>query len=326
MGGSVFVWGKNLFCWLSGVAKMGKHSITGGEMPPAGRALGEGPDAVEPGGESCLPVLERRRHPWTSSESSPRNSALRVIPFRRSATPRAKRVALLFDAENVSSRYVGSALELARSEGELVIAKAYGPGALFESKSWLNVLRREGLDVHICTACSRGKNSVDMYIVADALQALFQLGVDTLVVVSSDSDFAPLAVRTRQLGKRYHGIGKERPERAYPSLCSEWTMLSSLVSSLENTSSDMLEQIVRASRESGVDEDVLFDIVKCAQVRCREKGWANMGDLANDISFRRPGFSAKGCGHSSLKKLLTKTGLFEFAPQGTEWLVRLKAA
>lgn len=240
--------------------------------------------------------------------------------------PPAARVALLLDAENVGSRFAGGALEVARSEGEVVVAKAYGPVSVIGSKSWGPVLQHEGIDSRICTGCRKGKNSVDMHIAVDAMQMVLKLGIDVLVVVSSDSDFAPLATRVRQLGKRYHGIGVEGPRNVYPSLCSAWTELARVDKAASRLGLAMSERVERASRESGIEEDVLVDVVECVQARCVKQEWVYVSQLGNDIRAIRPGFTAKACGCKSLTGVLGRSNLFELESQGGVRMVRLKVA
>ncbi|MGN0037879.1 MAG: NYN domain-containing protein [Coriobacteriales bacterium] len=242
-----------------------------------------------------------------------------------SKTP-ARNVALLLDAENIGSRFVRGALEVARSEGDVVVAKAYGPASVIGSKSWEAVLQREGLDSHICTGCRKGKNSVDMHIAVDAMQMVLQLGIDVLIVVSSDCDFAPLAARVRQQGKRFHGIGQKLPTSTYPFLCDKWTNLVEIEDAPSDLGSGMLKKIERAARDSGVEEGVLIDLVECAQMRSMKGQWVDVSQLSNDVRLIRPDFNPKACGCASFKKLLEKTKLFEFSSAGTVIKVRLKAA
>lgn len=299
----------------------GKHSVLRAEPAEAGR----------PEGSSCAvgaPALDADEHPGVAAPAGkvPYRSALRVVPFKGVAKPPVKRVALLLDAENIGSRFVRGALEVARSEGEVVIAKAYGPASVIGSKSWGAVLQREGLDSHICTGCRKGKNSVDMHVAVDAMQMVLQLGIDVLVVVSSDSDFAPLAARVRQQGKRFHGIGQKLPTSTYPFLCDQWTNLVEIEDAPSDLGQGMLKRIERAARDSGVEEGVIIDLVECAQMLSMKGQWVDVSQLSNDVRLIRPEFNPKACGCASFKKLLEKTKLFEFSSAGTTCKVRLKAA
>jgi hypothetical protein len=55
---------------------------------------------------------------------------------------------------------------------------------------------------------SAGKNSTDIALAVDALDLVLAERPDVVVLVSSDSDFAPLVIRLREKGCRVCGIGQ----------------------------------------------------------------------------------------------------------------------
>ena len=296
----------------------GKHSLPRCEAAGEEPALGEGSRSAQAPG-ACEGSADISRAPR-------RGGAGVVVPFKGALKPPARKVALFIDAENVGCRFARGALEVARAEGEIVVAKAYGPANVIGSNGWKAVMQREGLDSHICTGCRKGKNSVDMNIAVDAVITFFLLGIDVLVIVSSDCDFASLASRVRQHGGRFHGIGQNLPASTYPHLCDAWTNLAELEGASGSLEQGMRGRIGRAARECGVDEAVLVDLVECMQVLGTKGQWVDVSRLSNDIHLLRPGFTPKACGCPTFKKLLEKTNLFEFSSTGTVWKVRLKAA
>jgi len=56
---------------------------------------------------------------------------------------------------------------------------------------------------------STGKNSTDIALAVDAIDLAIAERPDVVVIVSSDSDFAPLVIRLREKGCRVEGIGQE---------------------------------------------------------------------------------------------------------------------
>ena len=56
---------------------------------------------------------------------------------------------------------------------------------------------------------STGKNSTDIALAVDAIDLVIAERPDVVVIVSSDSDFAPLVIRLREKGCRVEGIGQE---------------------------------------------------------------------------------------------------------------------
>jgi uncharacterized LabA/DUF88 family protein len=56
---------------------------------------------------------------------------------------------------------------------------------------------------------SAGKNSTDIALAVDAIDLVIAERPDVVVLVSSDSDFAPLVSRLREKGCRVCGIGQQ---------------------------------------------------------------------------------------------------------------------
>jgi hypothetical protein len=56
---------------------------------------------------------------------------------------------------------------------------------------------------------SSGKNSTDIALAVDAIDLVIAERPDVVVLVSSDSDFAPLVIRLREKGCRVCGIGQQ---------------------------------------------------------------------------------------------------------------------
>lgn len=106
------------------------------------------------------------------------------------------RALVLFDAENASHRYVPHALWEAQGLADVVEARAYGrPAALL---AWEETAERFDIPMTPCPEASPGKNSTDIRIVIDAMDALAADACDVLVLVTDDTDFCHLAERARK--------------------------------------------------------------------------------------------------------------------------------
>ncbi|WP_231638165.1 NYN domain-containing protein [Piscinibacter sakaiensis] len=116
------------------------------------------------------------------------------------------RVMLLVDADNVTADVIDQALEhvIARHGGAHV-RRAYCTCELA-----LKHLRLfKALSIRPIVNISTGKNSTDIALAVDAIDLVLAERPDIVVLVSSDSDFAPLVVRLREKGCRVEGIGQE---------------------------------------------------------------------------------------------------------------------
>src|SRR5690554_4765654 len=118
------------------------------------------------------------------------------------------RVALLIDSENVGDVYLEDIIKEIPKYGRLVISRFYGDINKISS-NW----REKALDYAIKPFhqynTASGKNAADMDMALDALSIKYDDKADIFFIVSSDSDFTPLAVRrseehTSELQSRPH--------------------------------------------------------------------------------------------------------------------------
>ena len=73
-----------------------------------------------------------------------------------------------------------------------------------------------------------GKNATDSALIIDAMDLLYSGNVDGFVIVSSDSDFTPLATRLRESGKRVIGVGQRKTPKAFVEACDKFVFLEVL--------------------------------------------------------------------------------------------------
>jgi len=132
------------------------------------------------------------------------------------------RVALLIDSENVGDVYLEDIIKEIPKYGRLVISRFYGDINKISS-NW----REKALDYAIKPFhqynTASGKNAADMDMALDALSIKYDDKADIFFIVSSDSDFTPLAIKLKELGATVIGIGDEtKVTKAFRSACSEF--------------------------------------------------------------------------------------------------------
>lgn len=116
-----------------------------------------------------------------------------------------KKVAFLVDFDNVATDVIEQALNAVfKDYGAAHIRRAYcnAEQALREQ----GFLKRLGLRAIVNLAI--GKNSTDIALAADAMDLAITEQPDVIVLVSSDSDFAPLVLRLREKGAWLRGFGQ----------------------------------------------------------------------------------------------------------------------
>ena len=126
-------------------------------------------------------------------------------PLKIDMTP-TLRVMLLIDADNVSADVIEQAVQRTMDEyGAIHVRRAYCNAEMAVNRQAM--FKR--LSVRPMVNLSAGKNSTDIALAVDAIDLVIAERPDVVVLVSSDSDFAPLVVRLREKGCRVCGIGQQ---------------------------------------------------------------------------------------------------------------------
>ena len=119
---------------------------------------------------------------------------------------RTPKVMLLIDADNVSSDVIEQAVQRTMAEhGAIHVRRAYCNAETAVKQQAL--FKR--LSVRPMVNISAGKNSTDIALAVDAIDLVIAERPDVVVLVSSDSDFAPLVIRLREKGCRVCGLGQQ---------------------------------------------------------------------------------------------------------------------
>jgi hypothetical protein len=116
------------------------------------------------------------------------------------------RILFLVDADNVSLDVIESALAMKREQhGALHVRRCYCTPD-FALKN-LDFLKQHSMRAMV--NATAGKNCTDIALAVDAVQLCAGDCPKVVVIVASDSDFAPLAIHLRELGCRVEGVGQE---------------------------------------------------------------------------------------------------------------------
>ncbi|MCE2915110.1 MAG: NYN domain-containing protein [Rubrivivax sp.] len=117
-----------------------------------------------------------------------------------------EKLMLLIDADNVSVGVMEQALQLLLNQhGAVHIRRAYCTPE--------SALKHQALFKHLgikpMVNLAAGKNSTDIAMAVDAIDLAIAERPDVAVILSSDSDFAPLVMRLREKGCVVRGIGQQ---------------------------------------------------------------------------------------------------------------------
>jgi len=121
-----------------------------------------------------------------------------------------KKIAIFFDCENISSKYVDEIFDELAKIGEITINKAYHNWSNNQSNGWSEKLSQFAIEPIQVFPNISGKNSIDMKLAIDVTNTTHLNTVDIIVLVSSDSDFSALAIDIRAKGIESIGFGEEK--------------------------------------------------------------------------------------------------------------------
>ncbi len=132
------------------------------------------------------------------------------------------KIALLIDSENVSQKYIKSVMDEIAKYGKIVIARFYGDVYRL-SKDWHKTAQDFAIKPVHQYNVANSKNAADMAMALDALEMMYQEKVNTFFLVTSDSDFTPLAMKLKEGGMHVIGVGNEKKvTSAFKSSCNEF--------------------------------------------------------------------------------------------------------
>ena len=141
-----------------------------------------------------------------------------------SATGEA-RVAVLVDCDNVTPEILEHALRVIAQFGRVVLRRGYGNHGTLANR-WQEALVRLAFTPCLQYQYAAGKNTADIALALDALEALFDQRADTFCLVTSDSDFAYLCRKLRERGATVCIVGEAKTPDALRNASDEffeWT-------------------------------------------------------------------------------------------------------
>lgn len=150
------------------------------------------------------------------------------------------KIAVLIDAENISSKYANTILQEASGLGNVIYKRIYGNWTSSQLGSWKQELLDHAIQPIQQYSNTSGKNSSDSALIIDAMDLLYQNRLDAFCIVSSDSDFTRLASRLRESEMYVLGMGEQKAPRAFISACNKFVYLDVLAGQKKkrNTSKD----------------------------------------------------------------------------------------
>lgn len=231
----------------------------------------------------------------------------------------ARRLMLMIDGDNAQASLLPQMLAEVSKYGMMKIRRVYGDWGSQQLKPWKDLLHTYALKPEQQFSYTSGKNATDIALIIDAMDFINTAGVDGICIVSSDSDYTPLATRIREKNLFVMGIGRKQTPRAFVNACDVFVYTENLQPS---------EQEIATNHRSVEDGDIvevngspdIEDLFRTAfDSTVQDDNWAHLGTWGSSLRTLDPAFDSRTYGHKSLSKLvLANPDFFEVDKRETK--------
>ena len=261
-------------------------------------------------------------------------------------------IALLIDADNSPASKIDVILSELAKVGVTNIRRAYGNWKKRGLQGWEAVLHEYAIRPIQQFDYSKGKNATDMCMVIDAMDLLYADQPEAFGIVSSDSDFTPLAMHLKSKGALVFGFGAKKTPMPFVNACSRFLYLENLGQSAtvdENVKQQSkttangrkttgssktaasktgaavqeapsIKQDTSTLRQDARLVTLLRNTVESA---AGEDGWSPLGSVGQQIG-NQASFDPRNYGYRKLIDLIEATQLFDLDRRGSQFVLRDK--
>lgn len=223
--------------------------------------------------------------------------------------PGESRIAVLVDCDNTSPEILEFALRVVAQFGRVVLRRGYGNHTTLANK-WQEALVRLAFTPCLQYQYASGKNTSDIALALDAMEAMFDHRADSFCLVTSDSDFAYLCRKLRERGATVCIVGEAKTPDALRNASDqffEWQPAAVTDTADQHgtkaapTKPDPAKSAAKAAvkrRPKFIIEAVLL------MTSDTSEGKVGLGALGQYLKRTDPGFSPMTYGHSGLLDML----------------------
>lgn len=239
------------------------------------------------------------------------------------------RVAVLVDCDNVSPDILEHSLKVVAQFGRVVLRRGYGNHATLGNR-WQSALVNQAFTPCLQYQYASGKNTADIALALDAMEALFDERADAFCLVTSDSDFAYLCRKLRERGATVCIVGEPKTPDALRNASDhffEWVRTELPPETVIDSSLTKPDVAPKRSEppKPPIKLRPLFVVDAVSlMASSTSDGKVAMGALGNYLRRTDPAFSPKNYGHSGLLDMVkTYDLLVPVQESGGHWSVML---
>lgn len=223
--------------------------------------------------------------------------------------PGESRIALLVDCDNTSPEILEFALKVVAQFGRVVLRRGYGNHTTLANK-WQEALVRLAFTPCLQYQYASGKNTADIALALDAMEAMFDHRADSFCLVTSDSDFAYLCRKLRERGATVCIVGEAKTPDALRNASDqffEWqpAAVADVADQNGTKAAPAKADPAKSAAKAPVKRRPKF-IIEAVSLMTSDtsEGKVGLGALGQYLKRTDPGFSPMTYGHSGLLDML----------------------
>ncbi len=210
------------------------------------------------------------------------------------------RVAVLADCENTDPDILEYALRVAAQFGRVVLRRGFGNHSALAHK-WQEVLVKQAFTPCLQYTYAPGKNTSDIALAMDAIEALFDQRAEIFCLVTSDSDFAGLCRKLRERGATVHIIGEAKTPEALRNASDKFFQWVPPEVGLPSDAAPQPQKL--AATKTKLRPKSVVTAVRLMAADTPD-GRVHVGTLGSYLRRTDPAFSPQTFGHSGLVSML----------------------
>ncbi len=253
-------------------------------------------------------------------------------------------IAILIDCDNVSHKYAEGIFNDITKYGTVNIKRAYGNWKSKSLGGWEKILQKYNIQPIQQFDYTKGKNATDIAMTIDSMDLLYTKSLQGVALVTSDSDFTPIATRIMSDGLTVYGYGESKTPDAFINACSQFIYVEKL--SIKKETSKIIEhENNNIAEDNDIQEDEYSSLggykgnnynvkkdkklqkflINAVYQTSTDNGWSDLKDVGLYIK-QNSSFAPINYGFNKLGELIKKVDIFdiEYTNNNLTMIVREK--
>lgn len=213
-----------------------------------------------------------------------------------------QKIVVLIDADNTQLSKMDKVMREISTYGRIIVKRAYGNWKKENLKNWEDEVKRLAIKAVQQFDYVTGKNVTDMAMVIDAVDLLHTGIYDAFVIVASDSDYTPIAIKLHESGVYVIGVGEKKTPEAFRNSCDEFIYLENLT---ENEQPEVDNTDVEYEEDNDTNINEIHGLLKIAFEKYQDDdGYVNVSSAGTFIKRTKPDFDLRSYGYFKLPDLI----------------------